>query len=124
MDISNESGMRKIDIDLVKFFFTAKTSTLEELEDHASGMFSTQQDLMELQQRVLSFMLAQRNRNSIFYLFLNKVKLENLRIVVNTVIDLPDDLTKEYAMVLDEDLTDLKVYQRSVSGQILTLVSL
>ena len=114
MDISNESGMRKIDIDLVKFFFTAKTSTLEELEDHASGMFSTQQDLMELQQRVLSFMLAQRNRNSIFYLFLNKVKLENLRIVVNTVIDLPDDLTKEYAMVLDEDLTDLKVYQRSV----------
>jgi hypothetical protein len=121
MNISNESGLRQIDIDLLKFFFTAKASTLESLEEHSSGMFSTQQKLMELKTQLLNFVLAQKNRNSIFYIFLNRELEQNLRIVVSST-DEPDEMTQRFAIVVDESLAEMKVKQLSVSSKILTLI--
>jgi hypothetical protein len=52
MNTLNDTGLRRLDVDLVSFFFKAKASSLEELEDHASGMFSTQQKIMELKRQM------------------------------------------------------------------------
>lgn len=123
MNILNESGIRKIDVDLVKFFFDAKCSTLEELEEHASGMFSTQQKLIELKRELLAFILAYKNRNSIFFIFIDEETEQNLKIVVSSVIGYPDEMTKRYAIILSSDYSELKIKQLSVSSKILTLIS-
>lgn len=123
MNILNESGLRKIDLDLIKFFFDAKASTLEELEDHATGMFSTQQKLMELKSQLLNFVCAYKNRNSIFFIFFNEESEQNLKIVVSNVLDEPDDLTKRFAIIVDEYLSEMKVKQLSLSSKILTIIS-
>jgi hypothetical protein len=123
MNILNESGIRKIDIDLVKFFFDIKSSTLEELEDHSSGMFSTQQKLKELQRQLLNFILSYKNRNSIFFIFLGEEVEQNLKIVVSSVEGDTDELTNRFAIIIDEDMTDLTVKQLSLSSKILTVIS-
>jgi hypothetical protein len=123
MNILNESGIRKIDIDLVKFFFDIKSSTLEELEDHSSGMFSTQQKLKELQRQLLNFILSYKNRNSIFFIFLGEEVEQNLKIVVSSVEGDTDELTNRFAIIIDEDVTDLTVKQLSLSSKILSVIS-
>ena len=123
MNILNESGIRKIDVDMVKFFFDTKCSTLEELEEHSSGMFSTQQKLVELKRDLLSFILSYRNKNSIFFIFIDEEKEQNLKIVVSSVIGYPDDLTKRFAIILDSDYSELKIKQLSLSSKMLTLIS-
>ena len=122
MNILNESGMRKIDIDMIKFFFTAKCSTLEELEDHASGMFSTQMKLKELGRKLLDFVLSYKNKNSIFFIFINEEREQNLKIVASSVLGECDDLTSRFAIIINEDLTELSVKQLSLSSKILTLI--
>jgi molecular chaperone DnaK (HSP70) len=124
MGILVESGIRKIDIDLIKFFFDVKCSTLEELEEHSSGMFSTQQKLKDIRAELLNFVLSYKNRNSIFYIFLGGEKEQNLKIVVSNVEEEPDDLTKRFAITIDEDLTEFKVKQLSLSSKVLTLINL
>jgi hypothetical protein len=121
MNISNESELRQIDIDLLKFFFTAKASNLESLEEHSSGMYSTQQKLMELKTQLLNFVLAQRNRNSIFYVFQNRELEQNLKIVVSNT-DEPDEMTQRFTIVLDENLVEMRIKQLSLSSKILTLI--
>ena len=123
MNILNESGMRKIDIDMIKYFFNVKSSTLEELEDHASGMFSTQQQLEELKNKLLSFVQSHKNRNSIFFIFINEESEQGLKIVVSNILDEPDELTKRFAIIIDENLVELKVKQLSLSSKVLTLIS-
>lgn len=124
MNILNEPTLRKIDIDLLKFLFTAKRSTLEELEDHASGMFSTQMTLKTLQEQLLDFVLSYKNKNSIFFIFMNEESESGLRIVVNSLQgNEPDELTKRFAIIIDEDLCELKVKQLSLSSKILTIIS-
>jgi hypothetical protein len=122
MSILNESGIRKIDIELVKHLFNLKSSMLEELEEHKSGMFSTQQKLMELKGQLLDFLLQYSNRNSIFYIFFNEETEENLKIVVSSVLDETDELTKRFAILINEDLTELKIKQLSLSSKILTII--
>jgi hypothetical protein len=122
MSILNESGIRKIDIELVKFLFNLKSSMLEELEEHKSGMFSTQQKLMELKGQLLDFIMSYSNRNSIFYIFFNEETEENLKIVVSSVTDEPNELTKRFAILVQEDLTELEVKQLSLSSKILTII--
>lgn len=119
MNTLNESGLKKIDIDLVKFFFDAKRFTLEELKDHSVGMFSTQMKLKELRDELLSFLLSFKNRNSIFYIFLNEEKEECLRIVISNVEDEPDMQTKRFAIVINEDISELKISQLSMSSKLL-----
>lgn len=123
MNTLNESGLRKLDIDMIKYFFNAKASSLEELEEHSSGMFSTQQHLMELKTQLLNFVGAYKNRNSIFFIFLGEEKEQNLKIVVSNVSGEPDDLTKRFAITIDEDLSELKVKQLSLSSKVLMLIS-
>jgi hypothetical protein len=122
MSILKESGIRRLDIDLIKFFFTIKAAMLEHLEESVSGMYSTQEKLMELQGQLLDFLLAWKNRNSIFYIFLNKEKEENLKIVVSSVEDEPDELTKRYAIVINEELTEMKIYKTSFNSKLLNLI--
>ena len=131
MGILNDSGIKKIDIDLVKFFFDAQSSNLETLEELGTGMFSTQQKLEELKNRLLGFIQAQKSQNSIFYIFLDEERIQNLKIVVSSVIGETDEFTKEYAIVLQRDLIDLeareinlKAMQLSVSGKLLTLIQI
>ena len=123
MNTLNESGLRKLDIDMIKYFFNAKASSLEELEEHSSGMFSTQQQLMELKTQLLNFVGAYKNRNSIFFVFLGEEKEQNLKIVVSNISGEPDDLTKRFAITIDEDLSELKVKQLSLSSKVLMLIS-
>lgn len=123
MNILNESGIRKIDINLISFFFDAKCSTLEDLEEHTSGMFSTQQKLMELKRELLTFVLAYKNRNSIFYIFIGEESEQTLKIVVSSILGEPDLTTKRFAIVVDEHLTQLKISQLSLSSKILTIIS-
>lgn len=123
MNILNESGLRKIDIDLTQFFFDVKSSTLEELEEHTSGMFSTQMKLKELKGRLLNFILSYKNRNSIFFIFLGEEREQNLKIVVSSVLDEPDELTKRFAIIIDEDVSELDIKQLSLSSKVLTLIS-
>lgn len=123
MSILNESGIRKLDIDLINFLFKAKASSLEELEDHRSGMFSTQQKLMELKGQLLDFLQSYKNRNSIFYIFFNDESEAGLKFIVNNLVDDPNELTKRFAIIVDENLIDLKVKQLSLSSKILTIIS-
>jgi hypothetical protein len=122
MNTSNESGIRKIEVDLLKFFFDAKRFTLEELEDHASGMFTTQMKLTELRDQLLTFVLSYKNKNSIFYIFLNGEREENLRLVIPTTDD-PDHLTNRFAIIIDEHITEMEIKQLSLSSKILTLIT-
>jgi hypothetical protein len=122
MNTLNESGLRKLDIDLINFFFKAKASSLEELVDHRSGMFSTQQKLMELKGQLLDFLQSYKNKNSIFYIFFNEESEVGLKIIVNNLVDEPDDRTKRFAIIVDEDLIDFKVQQLSLSSKILTII--
>jgi hypothetical protein len=123
MNILNESGIRKIDIDLINFFFNVKSAMLEELEEHSSGMFSTQQKLMELKGQLLDFVLSYKNRNSIFYIFFNEEAEENLKIVVSSVTDGTSELTKRFAILIDESLTELKIKQLSLSSKVWILTN-
>ena len=119
----NQSGIRKLDIDLINFFFNAKCAVLEDNEEHESGMFSTQQKLMESKRQLLDFVLSYKNRNSIFYIFFNKEKEQNLKIVVsNTLGDEPNELTKRFAIVIDENLGTMLVKGQSLSGKVLTII--
>jgi hypothetical protein len=95
---------------------------LEELEEHTSGMFSTQQKLMELKGQLLDFIMSYSNRNSIFYIFFNEETEENLKIVVSSVTDESNELTKRFAILIQEDLTELEVKQLSLSSKILTII--
>jgi hypothetical protein len=114
--------MRNIDIELVKYFFRIKRSTLEDLEEHASGAFGAQAKLVETERQLLDFILSYKNTNSIFFIFLNEETEHNLKIVVTNVEDEPDERTKRYAVILDESLIDFKVKQLSLSSKILTLI--
>jgi hypothetical protein len=122
MNTSNESSIRKIDVDMLKFFFDAKRFTLEELEEHATGMFTTQCKLTELRDNLLKFVLSYKNKNSIFYIFLNSEREENLKIVVSST-DEPNHLTQRFAIILNEYLTEMDIKQLSLSSKLLTLVS-
>lgn len=121
MNILNDSGIRKLDIDLITFFFNAKGSSLEELEEHKSGMFSTQQKLIETKRQLLDFIMSYKNRNSIFYIFFNEEREESLKIVVANT-DESDELTKRFAIVLDENLSSLRISQLSLSSKMLTII--
>jgi len=123
MNTLNDSGIRKLDIDLIKFFFDAKRYTIEELEDHASGMFTTQMKLNELRDKLLNFILSYKNTNSIFFIFLNGEKEENLRLVIPTIEVSPDHLTKRFAVIINEHQTEVEIKQLSLSSKLLTLVS-
>jgi len=123
MNILNESGIRKIDIDLVNFYFNLKSSALEELEEHISGMFSTQQKLNQLKGRLLDFLLAYKNRNSLFYIFFDAEREENLKMVVSSVTTEPDEMTKRFAILIDEELTDIQIEQLSLSSKVLTIIN-
>ncbi|MBE3086060.1 MAG: hypothetical protein IMZ64_07580 [Bacteroidetes bacterium] len=123
MNTLTETGIRLLDIELVKYFFRIKSSTIEELEEHASGMFSTQMKLQELERQLLSFILSYKNKNSIFFIFLNEEREQNLKIVVSNVQGEPDELTKRFTIVLDEGLIGLKISQLSVSSKILSLIT-
>jgi hypothetical protein len=123
MNILNESGMRRIDIDLIKFFFTAKASSLEQLEEYKSGMFSTQQRLLELQRELLDFVLSYKNKNSIFFLFMGEETEQQLKIVVSNLVDEPNEMTKRFAIILSDDLANFEVKQLSLSSKVLTLIS-
>ena len=123
MNILNESGIRKIDIDLVNFYFNLKSSALEELEEHISGMFSTQQKLNQLKGRLLDFLLAYKNRNSLFYIFFDAEREENLKMVVSSVTTEPDEMTKRFAILIDEELTDIQIEQLSLSSKLLTIIN-
>jgi hypothetical protein len=120
MNISNESGIRKLDIDLVNFFFNTKSAMLESLEDHKSGMFSTQQKLMEIKGQLLDFLMS--HENSIFYIFFNEQTEENLKIVVSSVMDEPDELTKRFAILIDESSTELRIEKLSLSSKVLITI--
>ena len=124
MNILKDTGttVRKLDLDLVSFYFKCKAATLEELEDHASGMFSTQTKLMELKGQLLDFIQSHKNRNSVFYIFFDEESERGLKIVVSNLVDDPDELTKRYAIIIDEDLTRLRVEQLSLSSKVLTLI--
>ena len=120
MNILNESGIRKLDIDLVNFFFNAKSAMLESLEEHKSGMFSTQQKLMEIKGQLLDFLMS--HENSIFYIFFNEQTEENLKIVVSSVMDEPDELTKRFAILIDESSTELRIEKLSLSSKVLITI--
>ena len=120
MNILNESGIRKLDIDLVNFFFNAKSALLESLEEHKSGMFSTQQKLMEIKGQLLDFLMS--HENSIFYIFFNEQTEENLKIVVSSVMDEPDELTKRFAILIDESSTELRIEKLSLSSKVLITI--
>jgi hypothetical protein len=121
MNILTDSGIRKIDLDLINFFFNAKSFTLEELEDHASGMFSTQQKLKELGVQLSNFVQSYKNKNSIFFIFLGSEEEQNLKIVVSSVSDEPDEMTKRFAIVIDKDFADLEIRQLSLSSRVITI---
>lgn len=123
MNILNDSGIRQIDKDVISAIFNAKASSLESLEEHKSGMFSTQQKLIELKQQLLDFVSAYKNRNSFFYIFFNKETELNLKIVATSVLDEPDETTKRLAIIIDRDLSGFKVKQLSLSSKMLTLIS-
>jgi hypothetical protein len=118
---SNESGMKKLDIDLIRYLFNAKSSSIEELEEHSSGMFSTQQKLKEVQGELMSFVLSHKNRNSLFYIFVKKEAEQYLKIVASTVKGEPDEFTKRYTIVIHDDFT-YEIKQLSLSSQILTVI--
>jgi len=122
MNILNESGIRKLDIDLVNFFFNAKSAMLESLEEHKSGMFSTQQKLMELKGQLLDFLTSHQNKNAIFYIFFNEETEENLKIVVSSVTDEPDELTKRFAILINESSTELRIEKLSLSSKVLITI--
>jgi hypothetical protein len=123
MNISNESGIKKIDLDLIKFFFEAKSSSLEELEEHSSGMFSVQQKIIELERELLALLCKYSSRNSIFYVFIGEEVEQDLKIIVSTVEYETNELTKRYAVLIDKSLTNLSVKQLSLSSKVLTLIS-
>ena len=123
MNISNnDSGIRQSDKNLISAMFNTVASTLESLEEYRSGTFSTQQKLMELKQLILDFVSAYKNRNTIFYVFLNKETENNLKIVVTSLLDEPDETTKRVAIIIDRNLKDFKVKQLSLSSKMLTLI--
>lgn len=122
MNTLSESGVRKLDLDLISFYFNAKSASLEELEEHSSGMFSTQNKLMNIKRQLLDFVKSYKNRDAIFYIFLNDESEEGLKIVVNSLMDDPNELTKRFAIIIDENLTGLKVKQLSLSTKVLTII--
>ena len=122
MNTLSESGVRQLDLDLISFYFNAKSASLEELEEHSSGMFSTQNKLMNLKRQLLDFISSYKNRDAIFYIFLNDESEEGLKIVVNSLMDDPNELTKRFAIIIDENLTGLKVKQLSLSTKVLTII--
>jgi hypothetical protein len=117
---SSNHKVRQIDLDLIGFYFDAKASMLEELEDHTSGMFSTQQNLIEAKRQLINFITAEKSKNSIFYLYLDEVKEENLRVVVPTTNE-KDDLTREFIVILHEN-GKTEIAQGSLSGKVLTII--
>ena len=122
MNILNESNVRKLDIDLINFLFHAKCAMLEELEEHSSGMFSTQNKLLNLKRELLDFIMTYKNRESIFYIFFNEESEESLKLVVSNLTDEPNEVTKRFAIIVDENLAGLRIKQLSVSGRVLTLI--
>lgn len=123
MNTLNDSGIKKIDLDLIGYYFNLKSSSLEELEEHDSGTFSTQQKLQNLRGRLIDFLSAYRNRNSIFYIFFDKETEENLKIVVSSVDGEPDEMTNRYAILISKSLVDIQVEQLSHSSKVLTIIS-
>jgi hypothetical protein len=121
MNTSNNSGIKKIDLDLVGYYFNLKSATLEELEEHNSGTFTTQQRLQKLKGELVDFLIA--HKNALSYIFFDKEKEENLKIVVSSVEGEPDEMTKRYAIVIDKYLVDMKIEQLSLSSKILTIIS-
>jgi hypothetical protein len=123
MDTLSKSNVRKVDEYLISSLFDKKSSTLEDLEEHKSGMFSTQQKLLELKRNLLNFVNSYKNKNSIFYIFLDEETEQNLKIVVSSVLGESDSMTKRFAIILDTDLTDLKIGQLSLSSKMLVFVN-
>jgi hypothetical protein len=123
MNILNDSGIRKIDLDLVSYYFNLKSSTLEELEEHDSGTFSTQQKLQRIKGRLIDFLSAGKNKNSLFYVFFDEEKEENLKMVLSSVRDEPDEMTRRYAILINRSLTDIQIEQLSLSSKLLTVIS-
>lgn len=120
--LRNDSGIRNLDLDMVKHLFNVKASSIEELEEHATGMWSTQAKVMELKSQLINFLSSYKSRNSIFYIFLGDEREHNLKIIVTSVLDEPDETTKRFAITIEEDFTDFKVKQLSLSSKLLTLV--
>jgi hypothetical protein len=123
MNTLNDSGIKQLDKDIIAAMFNAKCSTLENLEEYGSGMFSTQQKLIELKGQLLDFVSSYKNRNSFFYIFFNRENEQNLKIVATSVLDEPDELTKRFAIVIHRNLTGFEVKQLSLSSKILTIIS-
>jgi len=121
MSILNNPTINQLDIDLVGFFFNAKAAVLESAEDHVSGMFSTQVKLKEFKEQLLNFINSYKNQNSIFYIFLGEPAEQNLKIVVSTVSKEPNEMTKRFSVIIDEDLSNMNVSQLSLSERILTI---
>jgi hypothetical protein len=111
------SGIKRIDLAIISSLFDTKASSLEELEEHSSGNFSTQQRIIELKAELLNFVSEFKNRNSMFYIFLNNKKEKNLKIVTSSVIGDLDDTVKRFAIVFNEDSLTLDIEQESLSGK-------
>ena len=119
MNTFNSSGISQLDIDLLEFFFNSKSAMLEEIEEHKSGMFSTQNKILELKRQLLTFVKSYKNKNSLFFLFFNDDDEQNLKVVASSVLDEPNELTKRFAIILDENTLELEVKQLSLSTKII-----
>lgn len=121
MNISNQSGISRLDLDLAGFLFNAKSFLLESNEEHLLGNFTTQQRLADLKSELTDFLKRYANNNAIFYIFFGEAVEHKLKIVLTSVVGDPDERTKRFVIVIKDDLTNFDISQTSISTRILNI---
>lgn len=114
------SGMSDLDKDLVKTLFKLKALSLEYVEE-VVGVYSAQRRIIDTAHKLIDYMSEFSRTDSFFYIFMGDETEENLKLIVNTVVE-KTDKTKYFAVKLHSNWLDFSVNQLSLSGKMFTKV--